>query len=118
MALHQIAAALAFHPTSPDLWIERANIELNRMHDGEAAAESYRRAWEQPGAPYYAARLYAEVLRRLGRKAEALAWLVKLHPTLPRGDERAGEELVLARIRDLERELGVPPEQRYQPPRP
>lgn len=108
LALRRLDEAMAFHPASADLWIERANIQLNRLHDTEAAAASYRRAWEQPNAPYYAARLHAELLRRLGRKAEALAWLVKLHPQLPSGDEAACADLVLERIRDLERELSVP----------
>ena len=113
-ALRQLATAMAFHPESPDLWIERANIELNRLGDLAAAAESYRRAAEQPGAPYYAARLHAEVLRRAGRKADALAWLTKLHPTLPGGDPGAGAGIVLERIRDLERELGLPAERSYR----
>lgn len=116
LALQLLGSAMAYHPASPDLWIERANIELNRMHDLAAAAESYRRAWEQPRAPYYAARLYAELLRRQGRKAEALEWLVKLHPALPAGDEGAARETVLERIRDLERELSIPPSRAYQPP--
>jgi hypothetical protein len=62
------------------------------------------------------ARLHAEVLRRAGRKAEALAWLVKLHPTLPAGDDGAAADVVLGRIRDLERELQVGREQAYRPP--
>lgn len=114
-ALAQLDRAAAFHPTSANLWIERANIELNRLHDVAAAAESYRRAWEQPHAPYYAARLHAEMLRRLGRRADALAWLVQLHPQLPRDDESAGAEVVLARIRTLEAQLGIPPEKAYRP---
>lgn len=114
-ALRHLEHALAFHPASADLWIERANIELTRMHDPAAAAECYRRAWEQPRAPYYAARLHAEMLRRLGRKHEALAWLVQLHPALPAGDEAAARDRVLDRIRELERELGLPPERAYRP---
>ena len=112
-ALRLLAEARRFHPESAALWIEQANIELHRLGDTAAAAESYRRAWQQPGAPYYAARLHAEMLRRLGRKTDALAWLVQLHPQLPPADESAGAELVLARIRDLERELGVPAGQGY-----
>ena len=88
-ALRHLATAMVFHPESTELWVERANIEMNRLGDLVAAAESYRRAWELPGAPFYVARLHAEVLRRAGRKAEALAWLVKLHPTLP-ADNEAG----------------------------
>jgi hypothetical protein len=115
VGIAHLAAAMAYHPASPELWIERANIELHRMRDLEAAAESYGRAWEQPRAPYYAARLHAEMLRRAGRKQEALAFLVQLHPSLPSDDDGAARETVLERIRELERELGVPAEKRYRP---
>ena len=116
LALRRLEAAEAFHGANPNLWIERANIELTRLRDPAAAAASYRRAWELPGAPYYAARLHAEMLKRVGRKPDALEWLVKLHPQLPLQDEAAAAGLVLARIRELERELGVPPERAYQAP--
>ena len=112
-ALRYLDEAMVFHPTSASLWIERPNIELNRLDDLAGAAESYLRAWEQPNAPYYAARLHGELLRRLGQKPAALAWLRRLHPQLPPGDESAGADLVLARIRRLERELGVPADQAY-----
>ena len=113
LAIRLLEEAMTFHPGNAALWIERANIELNRLRDSEAAAESYRKAWEQPGAPTYAARLHAELLRRLGRKSEALAWLTRLHPQLP--SEEEGTELVLSRIRDLERELAVPVMHTYRP---
>lgn len=115
-ALRVLESAVTFHPRSFELWTERANIELNRLGDLNAAAESYRRAWALPRAPYYVARLYAEVLRRAGRKVEALAWLVALYPTLPAGDDGAAAEVVRGRIRDLERELQVPAERAYRPP--
>ena len=115
LALRRLDEAQKFHPKSADLWIERASIEVNRLHDPLAAAESYRRAWAVPNAPYFAARLRAEMLRRAGKKPEALAWLVQLHPLLPRAVEAAAADIVLGRIRDLERELQVPPERAYQP---
>ena len=108
LAIRHLEAARQQHPQSVDLWVEQAGIEWHRLREPAAAAESYRRAAELPRAPYYVARLRAEVLRRSGRKPEALAWLKQIHPTLPRGDEAAAADLVLARIRDLERELGVP----------
>ena len=116
LALQRLDAAREFHPASADLWVERANIELTRLHDVAAAAASYRAAWEQPHGPYYAARLHAEMLKRLGRKAEALAWLVQLHPQLPPNDEAADASTVLARIRELERELQVPADRAYRVP--
>ncbi len=112
-ALDLLDEARRFHPACAALWIEGANIQLNRLGDVAGAAESYRQAAAQPDAPYFAARLHAELLRRLGRKAAALAWLARLHPTLPARDEAAGADLVLARIRALERELGVPAERAY-----
>jgi tetratricopeptide (TPR) repeat protein len=115
LALAHLDRAMQVHPASADLWIERANIQLNRLQDVAGAAESYRRAWEQPNAPYYAARLHAELLRRLGRKEEALAWLVQLHPRLPAGDEAAARDVVLARIRELEQQLKVPVMRAYRP---
>lgn len=114
MALEHLEAGRAFHPQSAEFWIERANIQLNRLGDVAAAAESYRQAWAQPRGPYYAARLHAELLRRLGRDAEALAWLRQLHPGLPKGDEAAAADLVLGRIRELEQKLGIPSEQAYR----
>ncbi|MEY2880893.1 MAG: hypothetical protein RLZZ15_3273, partial [Verrucomicrobiota bacterium] len=36
-------------------------------------------------------------------------------PQLPRDDEAAAADLVLARIRDLEKELAVPAMQTYRP---
>ncbi len=108
-ALAYLDGALLHHPARASLWIERANIELHRLHDIAAAAESYRQASQQPDAPYYAARIQAELLRRIGRKAEALACLTELYPRLPLSDETAGAALVLSRIRSLEAELGKSP---------
>lgn len=105
-ALDFLAEAGRTHPHAAALWIEAANIELNRRHAVAAAAECYRRAAEQPDAPFYAARIHAELLRRLGRKQEALAWLKQLYPTLPPLEEAAAAPLVHSRIVELERELG------------
>ncbi|HWA11067.1 MAG TPA: hypothetical protein VG838_16615 [Opitutaceae bacterium] len=115
-ALEWLDDAARVHPDAPAVFIERANILLNCEHDLEGAAANYRRAALLPRAPFYAARLHAELLRRLGRREEALAWLAHLHPRLPRGDAAAAAGLVEARIRELETELGVPPERRYRVP--
>jgi len=114
-ALAYLATGSGFHPAAPELWVERANIELNRLGDLAAAAQSYRRAWELPRGPYHAARLHAVLLRRLGRPAEALAWLVQLHPALPPQDDAAAADVVISRIRELEKELGVAADRRYRP---
>jgi len=57
------------------------------------------------------------LLRQLGRREAARAWLVRLHPELPADDAAAGAGLVLTRIRQWETELGTSPEQIYRPRR-
>ena len=114
-ALTFLQRGLALHPHRASMWIERANIELNCLHDPALAAESYRRASELPDAPYYPARIHAELLRRLGRKTDALAWLVELYPRLPVHVEAAAAEVVLGRIRQLEDELSIESGRRFVP---
>jgi len=82
-ALDHLAAAQKRHPESAAIWVEMGNIHLYRRGDLPRAADCYRRAAESPNAPAYAARVHAELLRRLGRAQEADVWLRRLHPTLP-----------------------------------
>lgn len=117
IALRHIEAARKVQRDQAALWVEQANIELNKLGDMAAAAASYRRAWESPGGPYYAARIYAELLRKQGKNAEAYAWLRDLHAKLPADDEAADAPLVLARIRELETTLAVPADGIYRPAR-
>lgn len=116
VALGMLADAQRAHPASPTLVIEVANIHLRRLGDTATATRLYREAAELPDAPFYAARIHAELLRQLGRRQEALEWLVRVHPTLPRDVPEAMPGIVLARIRELEEELGVPAGSRYRRP--
>jgi tetratricopeptide (TPR) repeat protein len=117
VALAMLADAQRIHPGSPTLTIEAANIHLRRLGDTATAARLYREAAELPRAPFYAARIHAELLRNLGRRQEALDWLRSVHPVLPRDVPEAMAGIVLARIRELEEELGMPAESRYNPAR-
>lgn len=116
VALDHLRRGLTYHPNQPYLYIEMAGIYQHRLKDLNSAANLLRKAAEQVGAPYYAARIHAELLRRLGRKEEAYQWLRELHPKLDPGDAFAMAGLVLDRIRELERELAVPEDQEYLPP--
>jgi tetratricopeptide (TPR) repeat protein len=107
----QAQAAIAFleqglraHGPAAELTIEMANIRLRSLGDREGAARLFRQAAVQPGAPYYAARIHAELLRELGRSAEALAWLKQILPGLPADDPAAQRAVVLERIKGLEQE--------------
>jgi tetratricopeptide (TPR) repeat protein len=115
VAIRYLQNALEFHPGDPLLILEIANVHLNRLKDVETAAKFYLQATRHPDAPFYAARIHAELLRKLGRNAEAYAFLKQLHPTLPPEDIGAQSDVVLGRIRELEDELSIPEAERFQP---
>lgn len=106
-ALAFLERGVARHPAKAAFYLEMANIRLRALGDKEGAAELFRRAAEQPGAPYHAARIYAELLRELGRPAEALVWLRGVLPDLPEDDPAARRDVVEQRIRELEAELAA-----------
>lgn len=106
---NHVAAALRFlenglvrRGREPELLIEMANIRLRALGDREGAARLLREAAALPGAPYYAARIHAELLIALGRPAEALAWLRQVWPALPADDPAARRDAVAQRIKELE----------------
>lgn len=118
VAVDYLKSGLGYHPDEPLLYIEIANVYLNRLKDNATAAEYYLKAAQQPDAPHYAARIYAELLRRMGRNREAYDWLKKTYAELPKGSDAsftAVPEVVLERIRELEKELGIPESEAYQP---
>ena len=127
VAIKYLNEAFGYFPDSTLLYVEIGNIYLNRLKDNASAAEAYRKAAIQPGAPYYAARIYAEILtRKLGRKTEAYAWLTQLYPTLPKIEDpekgitpfmvqSAMAPVVLDRIRELEKELNISEDKAFKP---
>ena len=106
-ALEFLRKGIQWHGANAAFYIEMGNIYLRRMDNLTAAAECYREAAEQPAAPYYAARIHANLLQQLGRPAEALAWLEKIRPTLPANEPAARRALVDAWIETLKREVAV-----------
>lgn len=116
VAVDYLKSGLGYHPDEPLLLIEIANVYLNRLKDNATAAEYYFKAARQPDAPHYAARIYAELLRRMGRNQEAYDWLKKVYVDLPKGPDApftAQPDVVLERIRELETELKVPADQAF-----
>ena len=110
-----IRRALEFHPDSPRLFLEIGQIYMNRLEDPARAAPWFLRASEQPGAPYFAARIYAELLRRQGKNVEAYEFLTDLHRRLPEDEPFAQKGIVLERIRKLEETLDLAPAARFSP---
>ena len=126
VALKYLNEAYNYHPDAARLDVEIANVYLNRLKDKAKAAEYYRRASLRSDGPFYAGRIYAELLRKLGRTTEAYAWLRQLYPQLPKTVDKANginefkvlsamAPLVLERIRELESELNLPKEQLFSP---
>lgn len=101
-ALAFLERGAAGHPAKAEFYLEMATIRLRALGDREEAARLFRLAAEQPGAPWHAARIHAELLRELDRPAEALAWLRRILPTLPADDPAARRGVVEQRIRELE----------------
>lgn len=118
IAIRYLNRGRNFHPNNARFLIEMANLYQRKVRDMETAAEHYRMASELPDAPAYAPRIYAELLRRLGRQQEAYEWLVNLYPTLDPEGWTDRSDLVLDRIRELEDELNIPHPERFQPERP
>lgn len=110
--------ALEYHPDDPKLFLEFGQIYLNRLNDPARAAPWFLKASQQPGAPRFAARIYAELLRRQGKDEAAYDFLTQLHTELPDDDPYAQKGIVLERIRELEATLNVPSAKRYQPRHP
>lgn len=116
-AFRLLESAREFHPENPRMYLEVGQIYLHRLDNVEKAAEWFGKAKDKPGAPYFVARIYAELLRRQDKDGEAYQFLRDLHPTLPAGNPAARKEVVLDRIRTLEETLDIPPEERYRPVR-
>ena len=91
-----------------------ANIHQRKLNDLDEAARHYRMAAEVPNAPYFAGRVYGELLRRNGRNREAYDWLTDLYLTLPDDDPSALKVIVLNRIRELEQTLKIREDERFE----
>ncbi|MEC7273973.1 MAG: hypothetical protein VX372_03780 [Verrucomicrobiota bacterium] len=109
-----IDQALDFHPNNAMLYLEKAQIYLNRLKDDANAAKWFLHASQQDDAPYYAARIHAELLRKQGLNVEAYDFLKDLHTKLP-NTPYAQKGIVLERILDLEKTLEIPFTERFMP---
>ncbi|PXA03622.1 hypothetical protein DDZ13_11620 [Coraliomargarita sinensis] len=110
-----IQRALEFHPDSARLYLEIGQIYMIRLDDPAKAAPWFLRASQQPDAPYFAARIYAQLLRRLDKQAEAYDFLKGLFSRLPDDDPYARKGIILERIRELEEVLDVAPSGTFRP---
>jgi tetratricopeptide (TPR) repeat protein len=113
-AFDLIDKALNFHPENAKLYLEKAQIYLNRLKDDANASKWFLRASEQDDAPYFAARIHAELLRKQGLDVEAYDFLKNLYIELP-NIPSAQKSIILERIIDLEKTLEIPFWERFTP---
>ena len=114
-AFVMLERAREFHPDLAKLYLETGQIYLNRLKDDAGAEEWFLKASQMPDAPHFVARLYAEILRRQGKDAQAYAYLKELFQRLPNDDPYAQKEIIFERIRELELQLKVPLWSRFEP---
>ena len=113
-AFDLIDQALDFHPGNAKLYLEKAQIYLNRLKDDANAAKWFLHASQQDNAPYFASRIHAELLRKQGLDEEAYDFLKNLHSELP-NTPFAQKGIILERILDLENALKIPSGERFMP---
>lgn len=107
--------ALEFHPGRSKFYMEKGNIYLNRLKDDANAAIWFLKASQQDDAPYFIARIYAQLLRKQSLDTEAYAFLKDLYVELP-DVPYAQKNIILERIRNLENDLKIPSWERFQMP--
>ncbi|CAI8347627.1 MAG: Uncharacterised protein [Opitutia bacterium UBA7350] len=112
-ALALLEQALNYHPNSARLKVEIGQIYLNRLQDYESAAEWFLRASKEKDAPYYVARIYADLLVLQGKTEVAYTFLKELYLSLP-DDPMAQADLVLDRICELEVKLELLSDARFR----
>lgn len=113
LGLNYIDKAARFHPNDYRIPLEKAQIHVNRLEDPEGAARYYKEVTGMDNAPFFANRIYAEMLKRAGRNQEAYDYLRTLYPTLPEDNPMAARDVVLDRMRELEDQLDMPALRRF-----
>ncbi len=106
-ALGFLEGSRVYHEQNPKIYIEEAMILWRKANDLESAVNRFERAISIKNAPYYAYRIFAELLVKLDRKEEALKLLETHYETLPDDSIEAMKPVVADRIRNLRRELEI-----------
>lgn len=106
---------LAHSRATTPLLLNAAQLAEIKLKDHKLAAHYYLQAAEAPDAPWYAARICAQVLWDDGQQAEAYRWFRQYWTTrmLPREDGYPDD---LKQLRTMETVLGLKPAERI--PRP
>ena len=119
---------LQFLPNNYTLLRDKAMIYRNRLQDLPQAAENWRLAAAAADSPFFAARMYFQLLLQMGKKSEgaerlryqraAYDYLRQLYPTLPADVPEAQKGGISDWMHVLEDILKIPhdPDPKYAPP--
>lgn len=105
-ALGFLEGSRVYHEQNPLIYIEEAMILWRKANDLEGAMGRFEQAIRAESPPFYAYRMYGELLVKLDRKEKALKLLETHYETLPEESIEAMKPVVADRIRNLRRELG------------
>ena len=105
-ALGFLEGSRVYHEQNPLIYIEEAMILWRKANDLEGAVGRFEQAIRAVSPPFYAYRMYGELLVKLDRKEKALKLLETHYETLPEESIEAMKPVVADRIRNLRRELG------------
>ena len=102
-ALHWLEVAKRALPSDPRVELAAAHICLNVLADAPRARTHFRSAWEMSSEerPWFAARIYGELLRAEGDTKGALEWYRHIQPQLPSGLPAAERALFEQQIQKL-----------------
>ena len=95
-----------YHEQNLLIYIEEAMILWRKANDLEGAVGRFEQAIRAESPPFYAYRVYGELLVKLDRKEKALKLLETHYETLPEESIEAMKPVVADRIRNFRRELG------------
>ncbi len=104
-ALSFLEESRSAHGANPAIYLEEAMILWEKAKDPGAAADRFEKALKTGNAPYFAYRVYAQLLVEMGRKRDALDLLRAHYRELPDNSVEAMKPVVAERIRTLANEL-------------
>lgn len=104
-ALSFLGESRSAHGANPAIYLEEAMILWKKAKDPGAAADRFEKALKTGNAPYFAYRVYAQLLVEMGRKRDALDLLRAHYRELPDNSVEAMKPVVAERIRTLANEL-------------
>lgn len=112
-AILWLESATAYFPKDYRVYLEIGMIRLHVLRDTRSAAAAFKAAWECSDAPFFTARVYAELMRKAGEPEIAYAWYCGWLTGLPAEAQITQAAIILPRIREIEASLQIVEKNRF-----